>query len=283
MSPVIKSATTLNKLQLINGVFSDLNISLDTPLISLSTMQELVFTNHTVTNVQSIDSSDESSNLLDISIFDLSGTASIEISDISMTQSSISSFKIHSMINTPPTTKIITVSNFTYTNSEFTSQRSIITTEGLVFNVDVSFIFQNITFDNINFTKKGYLLELSHQLLGNVVFKESKFTNLVSAGIIVASSNLQNTALKTQVLIKGSTFTNASFETQSLLTLSEGAHLQIQNCTFTHISTLRDGAIIAAGYQKTNTNITDTVFQNNTAINAALFNIESESVVKCTN
>ena len=126
-------------------------------------------------------------------------------------------------------------------------------------------------------------MRLSHQLLGNVVIKDSKFHNLNSAGIVIVPSNLQNTELKIQVLIIESTFTNASFETQSLLTLSEGVYLQIQKCTFANISTLRDGAILTAGYQKTQTNITDTVFQNNTAINAALFNIESESVVRCTN
>ena len=41
-----------------------------------------------------------------------------------------------------------------------------------------------------------------------------------------------------------------SFDTESLLTLSEGTHLQIHNCTFTHISTLRDGAILTAGYRE---------------------------------
>ena len=126
-------------------------------------------------------------------------------------------------------------------------------------------------------------MRLSHQLLGNVVIQDSQFINLVSAGIVVASSKIQNKELKTNVQMIRSTFDNSSFETQSLLTLSEGAYLQIHNCTFTQISTLRDGAILKAGYQKTQTNITDTVFQKNTAINAALFNIESESVVKCTN
>ena len=282
-SPVIKSSATLNKLQLINGEFTDSLISVDTPFISLTTIQELLFKNHRVFNVKSMDSSDESSNLLEINIFDLSGAESIEISEISMKQSSISSFKINSMINYPPSSKTITVRDFAYTNSELASQRSLITTEGLVFNVDVSFIFQNVTFENINFTSKGYLMKLSHQLQGSVAIQDSQFINLIAAGIVVASSNIQNTELKTNVQMIRSAFSNSFFETESLLTLSEGANLNIKNCTFTYISTLRDGAIIAAGYQKTQTNITDTIFHNNTAINAALFNIESESVVRCTN
>ena len=250
--------------------------------MSVSSVQELVFSNHTLSKIQALDPVDETSNLLNINTFDLSGEASIELNDISMTDSSISFFKIGSMINTPPAAKIITVRNFAYTNSEIMSQRSLITTEGLVFNVDVSFLFDNVTFDNISFVTKGYLMRLSHQLLGNLVIKESQFITLKSAGILIVSSNLQNDVLKTQVQIIDSTFTNASFDTESLLTLNEGAYLQIHNCTFTHISTLRDGAILTAGYQKTQTNITDTVFQNNTAINAALFNIESESIVRCT-
>ena len=251
--------------------------------MSVSSVQELVFSNHTLSKIQALDPVDETSNLLNINTFDLSGEASIELNDISMTDSSISFFKIGSMINTPPAAKIITVRNLAYTNSEIMSQRSLITTEGLVFNVDVSFLFDNVTFDNISFVTKGYLMRLSHQLLGNLVVKDSQFITLKSAGIIIVSSNLQNDDMKTQVQIIDSTFTNASFDTGSLLTLSEGAYLQIHNCTFTHISTLRDGAILTAGYQKTQTNITDTVFQNNTAINAALFNIESESIVRCTN
>ena len=114
--------------------------------------------------IQALDPVDETSNLLNINTFDLSGEESIELNDISMTNSSISFFKIGSMINTPPATKIITVRNFAYTNSEIMSQRSLITTEGIVFNVDVSFLFDNVTFDNINFVTKGYLMRLSHQL-----------------------------------------------------------------------------------------------------------------------
>ena len=283
ISPVIKFLQAVNSLKLVNGVYTNLQMPADASLISLNTVQELIFMNHSVTNVKSMESSDESSNLLDINIFDLSGTESIEINEVSMRQSSISSFKIHTMINSPPSVKTIIVRDFAYTNSEFTSQRSLITTEGLVFSVNVSFIFQNITFENINFTSKGYLMRLSHQLQGSVVIQDSQFINLVSAGVVIVSSNLQNDVLITQVQIIDSTFTNASFDTESLLTLNEGAYLQIHNCTFSHISTLRDGAILTAGYQKTQTNITDTVFQNNTAINAALFNIESESIVKCSN
>ena len=275
--------TSLKKLQLQNGVYSNVYVSPGASLMSVSSVQELVFTNHTGNKIQALDPVDETSNLLNINTFDLSGEASIELNDISMADSSISFFKIGSMINTPPAAKIITVRNFAYTNSEIMSQRSLITTEGLVFNLDVSFLFDNVTFDNINFVTKGYLMRLSHQILGNLVIKDSQFIALKSAGIIIVSSNLQNDAIKTQVQIIDSTFTNASFETESLLTLSEGTHLQIHNCTFSHISTLRDGAILTAGYQKTQTNITDTVFQNNTAINAALFNIESESIVRCTN
>ena len=159
---------------------------------------------------------------LNINIFDLSGTESIEINEVSMRQSSISSFKIHTMINSPPSVKTIIVRDFAYTNSEFTSQRSLITTEGLVFSVNVSFIFQNITFENINFTSKGYLMRLSHQLQGSVVIQDSQFINLVSAGVVIVSSNLQNDVLITQVQIIDSTFTNASFDTESLLTLNEG-------------------------------------------------------------
>ena len=62
-------------------------------------------------------------------------------------------------------------------------------------------------------------MRLSHQLLGNLVIKDSQFIALKSAGILIVSSNLQNDAMKTQVQIIDSTFTNASFDTESLLTL----------------------------------------------------------------
>lgn len=37
------------------------------------------------------------------------------------------------------------------------------------------------------------------------------------------------------------------------------------------------------GYQKAVVNIADSVFQNNTALQGALFNIEDEGIVKCSN
>ena len=160
---------------------------------------------------------------------------------------------------------------------------SILSTADLEFNVGLEFSFSNLSFDNIEFTSKGYLMELSHQLPTNLTISDSSFTNIQAGSILIVSSNLQNTQLTSNVHILNSEMNYIGEKSTSFINLKEGGRLFINSCNFTNLHTLRNGAVISAGFQKTKTVIYDSIFQNNTAKDGGVFSITEESVIKCYN
>ena len=157
---------------------------------------------------------------------------------------------------------------------------SILSTADLEFDVGLEFSFINLSFDNIKFTTKGYLMKLSHQLPTNLTISDSSFTNIQAGSILIISSNLRNTLLTTNVHILNSKMNNIGQESTSFIDIKKGGRLFIYSCNFTNIHTLQDGAVIAAGFQKTVTVIYDSLFQNNTAKNGGVFSTSEESVIK---
>jgi hypothetical protein len=148
---------------------------------------------------------------------------------------------------------------------------------------DLTILFYQLTFDNIEFETKGNLLLLEQQISNTLVISNSKFTNLKSARITIEASNKNDISLKTKVRIVNSVFDSVDGVYNSLINTYQGADLQVQNCTFTNISKYEKGAVLNAGYQKGTVEFTDVVFQNNSASEGALFVIESESKVECHN
>jgi len=47
--------------------------------------------------------------------------------------------------------------------------------------------------------------------------------------------------------------------------------------------TLAEGAVLTAGLSSAVVNISDSVFYNNSAVQGGIFNVETESVIRCTN
>ena len=160
---------------------------------------------------------------------------------------------------------------------------SIFSTVKLESQLAAIFYFNNLRFENIEFTSKGYLFEFSHQFPTNVTINSSTFTNIKSGSILVTSSNLKNTAMTTNVLIQNSIIDHIGQDSTSFINVNEGGRLFISSCSFTNMYTFQDGAVISAGFQKTMTVIYDSVFQNNTSKNGGVLNVVDESVIKCYN
>jgi len=225
------------------------NITMNSGLTGVRIIGVLDFKleNATFDSISTVDPTDAKSTILRLNRIYLGSPLDINILDISYQNSNVSFIRFDTILFTTPVAKNIIFKNLEFKNLLISSPMSLLSTTGLEYDVGVVFSYNNLTFDSIEFTTKGYLMELSHQLPSNVTINSSTFTNIKSGSILIVSSNLQNTVLTTNVLINDSKIDNIGQESTSFIDVNEGGRLFISSCNFTNMYTLRDGSVISAG------------------------------------
>jgi hypothetical protein len=163
------------------------------------------------------------------------------------------------------------------------TKSKLVDTEGLSFDTDVAFEFSNLTFDNVRYLTSGNLLNLGQQLPNELTITDSTFTNLQSAGILIGTSSSVSESQRTKVTLINNKFDSSYSQSGSLISVYKEAEVKFENCTFTNLHTLASGAAITAGSSKARVTVADSSFFNNSAVEGSLFNIESESVIRCDN
>ena len=76
---------------------------------------------------------------------------------------------------------------------------------------------------------------------------------------------------------------NIDGQFESLISLEEGAEIEIIESTFSFISNVIGGSVLHAGYKNAIAEIYDSVFSNNTSTEGGVFLTQSESVIKLYN
>lgn len=261
---VIENLSSLQTLTIQNGVYSNSYQSTDGVLISTGTIGKIIFQNHTFTGMLSTESSDTTSVVLQISSIDLAYAQNSSIQDISISNSTIGFISYGGITGTGSDLKM-DINNFSYFDSTIAVVKSLINTKNLLSDQDYTIIIDNATFTNIEFTTRGYLLDLYHQLPTELIVRNSNFNNLNSALLHIEAGNLQNDALSARVLIENTPFENINSEANSLININEGGILQVRGSTFTQCGTYEEGAIIYAGSQKSTTLFDNCTFTNNYA------------------
>ena len=273
----------LNTLVLTNFKFLNISQNQGSSMIYSVGVQTLLFSNHTFTNIYSLDTADDSSTMLNIQSFDLAASSNSSISNIAITNSEISFLKFNGLKNIPSKPCYIMIQNMSFANSSFKSPKSLIDISNLENNVYLNIVLSFLRFDNISYTSKGNLLLLRQQIPIPLVVINSTFTNLISAGITIESSNKLNTVLTTNVIFQNNIFNGINDQTNSVIMVNEGGVVTINNWSFYNIFSYENGAVIYAGFQKSITTIYNSIFQNNTAVSGALFYIESQSKIVWSN
>lgn len=143
------------------------------------------------------------------------------------------------------------------------------------------FEYSNMNFIDITFASRGYLLELDHQLPTNLTIFHSSFRNIRQGNINIASLNLKNSALLTNVYMLNVTVDNVQEDSQSFINVEEGGRLFIEDSSFENMYIYSDGGVISGGSKGTVTTITNSLFQRNSAKNGGIFDVKEESVIKC--
>jgi hypothetical protein len=198
-----------------------------------------------------------------------------------MKNSSVSFIKISSFLNAPPTQRSIYFSNISFRDMHIQTRSKLIDTEGLEFDSKVRVEFSNLTFDKVSYSTKGYLMNLGHLSSDYLLIKDSSFTNLNSAKILIESVSSPTKSAKVKLI--NSKFDSFYSETESLISVYNEAVVEIQNCSFSNLHTLVSGAAISAGASKASVTIENSSFVNNSAVEGAVFNAQSESQLRCNN
>jgi len=210
-----------------NMLFSNLTLSADSILMRIVGFHEFSMENTTFSHVISSDPTDDSSIILHVDFIQLGTLNPVLFSNIRYENSSVTLFKFFNFAPAPLFTKNFIFENMNFTNCLISRSMSIISLKKLESQLGLVFIFNNLWFDNIEFVSKGHLMELSQQFPVNVTIYDSTFTNIKSGSILIASSNLQNTVLTTNVNILNSTADNIGQVSSSFIEIKEGGRLVI--------------------------------------------------------
>ena len=150
-----KSIYLLNKLNLVsmtNFKFSNISMNQGASMIYSVGVQSMLFSNHSFTNIYSLDDTDDSSSMLNIQSFDLAASSNSSISNIAISNSGVSFLKFNGLANTPTNPCYIMIQNMSYTDSTFKSSKSLIDISNLESSVNLNIVLTYMKFDNISYT-----------------------------------------------------------------------------------------------------------------------------------
>ena len=274
-APIIKGVTFLNQISIVNSYFNGGIQESSNTLFSVGSIGSIIFQNHTFSAI--------TWEILNIDKIDISVGLSSAISNINVTNSSSTLIKFGNFINPTSTTPNVLVENINYLDSEISTSINLIDTENIFTNGIVNIIFNRLNFRMIRFINNGNLFSLKHNMPQSILISNSTFINLTSTLITVDSSGSNNVALITNSIFRNWIFDQINDEYSSLINVNNKAVLEITDSSFSNIYTYEEGAVLYAGFEKTNVSLSNWIFQNISAVQGTIFLIESESLVKWTN
>ena len=260
--------------------FSNIRYLQESYIIQIGSVQKLNIESLALTNVSSTSSVDFESAAIAVLQVDLSTDENIEISGVKYQNSSISLVSMPTFLNVPPSPKQINFRNMEFLDSYLVSQVSIIRTQGIVYNLDVTLTFDNLTFDGISFKSRGNLLNLDQQLPTNLTISNSRFRNISQGIINIESANKENNDLLTHVVLKNITADQIQENDASFLNVKQGGRLYISDSSFTSMYIYQNGGFLSGGASSTITTIHNSVFENNSALNGGVFHVIEQSTIK---
>ena len=272
----------LSTVSLSNLHFSEVQVTTSLSIFLFSSLQVINISNVTMTSVKTNDNADTTSCLISIGGVDLSTADDYSVSDLVYKNSSIAFLKIGQLTNTPPSSKNWSFNNLAYSDSSFTSEVSLLSLSGLKYNLDIQFTFLTLSFSDISYTIRGYLMELTHQLPTNVTITDISFSNIKNGIVEVLTPDTTDPVIFTTVVITNITVDVVEQEARSFMVLENQATVYISDGRFMNLYSYSDGAVIRGIASKTSTIIENSTFMNNSAQNGGVFSATDESLIKCT-
>ena len=182
--------------------------------------------------------------------------------------------------NTTSEPRTLEMVNMTYRDSVIDYSVSLILLEEIYTQEDVYISFENIEFSNLTFLSGGNMMSLKQQMRHPVNITNLYMEDIVGGSFLVEATNKQSLDNPTIIHLHNFTTSNVNLEFSSLILTLQGGELYVYDSQLSNIFWFEEGAVLFAGFRDTTVAFHNTLFQNNTSINGANFNIEDSSVVK---
>ena len=275
--------TFIQSFILTNSIFKNITVTSGISLINIDSSITLNFNNITFSDVHGDSSNSVNSYGVLLTNLDLSGDQNSTISNIKMSNSLIGFLCFYSISNSPPDTRLLSIDNVEYLNWNFLSKYDLIVFGGIVTSENFQIQLSNIIFQNVSFYFGGNLIYFESQMANQIVMSDSYATNVTGGSILIKAFDKNNLALPASVKLINFTTNEINALYSSFILINEGGYLDILNSNFQNVMSYESGSVISAGYQKSTTNIYNSTFKYNSAINAGVFSIQFKSVIKIFN
>ena len=275
--------TIVSQISLTNSKFENLKFNSQNSLINIDSVEKLILGNLTFTSIQGDSEDSFEIYILFLSKLILDGSEDSSISNIEVINSQVGLLNFYHVQDSPSTTKMFTISDLSYLNCDFKSRYNLIAFNGIETNSDLKITLTRIIFQNVSFYFNGNLIYMKSQMQNQLEIQDLYVYNVTGGNIWVQSFNKQNLSIQANIKLSNLTTKNVDSKYSSFIQIYEGGLVEIIDSSFKNTMSLESGSVLTAGYQKVIIMIYNTVFQYNSASNGAVFNIQSESLVKLYN
>ena len=226
---LISSVNDLQQIQIYDSVIESIDISSSDYIIDTGQIKSAIINTTTFSNIRLSDDVNTNGAVLFFNTLDMNSELDTSIQDITIDDCEIPFVVFSSVINQSPVNKTLSISNISFTNTHFDSNRALFSTKSIRLDTSLQISMTDLLFSNLTFSNTGKLIELEHQLPTYVTITNSQFIDLNAAVILIESSNTQNTNLTTLVQINDTVFDSINDKYNSLINVREGGQLDINN------------------------------------------------------
>ena len=266
-----------------DGKYQNIWIEQELSMFDFRNLGTFSISNQTFENVNSIVSSDSSSDLININSFNTQTTTQAVISDIYITKSTVSFSKINSISGLPTVLKFMDISNIEYFSCSFPSFRALFTTLGIFGDINLELKFTNLTFKDIIFEKGGEIIHIQHLLPSPVQILASTFENITAGRIKVNTFRRNISGIKTRTLFKDWKFLLINSPINSFISTESESIVEVMTSNFSKFSSINQISGIFNSLTNSIVSISDSLFNENSAHIASLFKVESNSLLQWVN
>ena len=160
---------------------------------------------------------------------------------------------------------------------------SIINLKSIEIDSTLQLQISNILMSDITFIRDGNLILFQQQTKVPMIVTNSIFQNVYGGGIQFKAYNKNNLTLTTNIIFVNMTATNCNSNTQSFMTATTGSVISVYNSSFVNNCNYMNGAVASAEALSASISFYNSVFQNNTAVKGAVFNVDNQGYISWTN
>jgi len=274
--------TTMTYSEIKNGYYENLIVG-DIFLYHYEIMKDFSLVNHTFSNSQSTEGDDSSGGFLKIVSFSVENLTQTSLQDINFQGSPISLISVDEVAGEPDELYTLNILNIKYTDIDLSFSKTLILFEKLYTEANIEFILTGVNFTNINYTSSsGDLIRVGNQMKNPIKFKNIKFSNISSGRINLETFNTE-LSLETKVLFENIEFSDIYSPATPSFSVSKSSSVTIINGTFSKVTSTNDASGIFNLETGAKLNISDSVFNENSAITSSIFKVNADWVLYWTN